>query len=129
MPEHIEPFAPVNAPKSALRGRCPRCGQGKLFKGYLSLQPGCTACGLDYGVIDAGDGPAAFVILLIGFIVVGLALFVEVSYGPPLWLHLILCLPLTLILCLPLLRVLKGLMIGLQFQNRAAEGRLHADEN
>jgi uncharacterized protein (DUF983 family) len=129
MPEHTEPFAPADAAKSAMRGRCPRCGQGRLFKGYLSLQPGCTACGLDYDVIDAGDGPAAFVILLIGFIVVGLALFVEVSYGPPLWLHLLLWLPLTLILCLPLLRLLKGLMIGLQFRNRAAEGRLHADES
>lgn len=116
--------APIDAAKMATRGRCPQCGQGKLFDGYLKLAPACSACGLDYAFIDAGDGPAVFVILLIGFVVVGLALFVEVSYSPPLWVHLLVWLPLTLALCLPLLRILKGLMIGLQYRNRAAEGRL-----
>ena len=116
--------APVDAAKSAMLGRCPQCGLGKLFDGYLKLAPACSVCGLDYAFIDAGDGPAVFVILLIGFVVVGLALFVEVSYSPPLWVHLLVWLPLTLALCLPLLRILKGLMIGLQYRNRAAEGRL-----
>ncbi|BDA83098.1 membrane protein [Aureimonas sp. SA4125] len=119
--------APVSAARMTMRNRCPRCGEGKLFKGYLSLRPGCPECGLDYAFIDSGDGPAVFVILIIGFIVVGLALWVEVSWTPPFWVHFLLWLPLTLILCLPLLRLLKGLMIGLQYRNRAAEGRLSND--
>ena len=128
MPEDTALHAPVDAARSAMLGRCPQCGGGKLFDGYLRLAPRCTHCGLDYAFIDAGDGPAVFVILFIGFIVVGLALFVEVSYGPPLWVHLLLWLPLTLALCLPLLRILKGLMIGLQYKNHAAEGRLGGDD-
>ena len=128
MPEDTALHAPVDAAKAAMLGRCPQCGGGRLFDGYLKLAPNCTNCGLDYAFIDAGDGPAVFVILLIGFIVVGLALFVEVSYSPPLWVHFLLWLPLTLVLCLPLLRILKGLMIGLQYKNRAAEGRLGGDD-
>ena len=128
MPEDTALHAPVDAAKAAMLGRCPHCGGGKLFNGYLTLAPRCTHCGLDYAFIDAGDGPAVFVILFMGFIVVGLALFVEVSYSPPLWVHLLLWLPLTLVLCLPLLRILKGLMIGLQYKNRAAEGRLGRDD-
>jgi uncharacterized protein (DUF983 family) len=119
--------APVHAAKKAMFNRCPRCGQGKLFKGFLSLRPACTSCGLDYAFIDSGDGPAVFVILIIGFIIVGLALWVDISWSPPFWVHILLWLPLTLILCLPLLRLLKGLMIGLQYRNRAAEGRLSDD--
>lgn len=117
-------YASVHSAKSAMRGRCPRCGEGGLFKGYLSLKPGCSYCGLDYAALDSGDGPAAFVILIIGAIVVGLALAVEVAYAPPLWVHLVIWIPLTVVLCLPLLRLLRGLMIGLQYRNKAAEGRL-----
>jgi uncharacterized protein (DUF983 family) len=119
--------APVNAAKMAMLNRCPRCGQGKLFKGFLSLRPACSNCGLDYAFIDSGDGPAVFVILIVGFIVVGLALWVDVSWSPPFWVHLLLWLPLTPLLCLPLLRLLKSLVIGLQYSNRAAEGRLSDD--
>ena len=120
-------YAPVDAPKMTMRNRCPRCGQGKLFKGFLSLPPGCPNCGLDYEFIDSGDGPAVFVILIISFFVVGLALWVDFTWSPPIWVHIVLWLPLTLALCLPLLRFLKGLMIGLQYKNRAAEGRLSDD--
>jgi uncharacterized protein (DUF983 family) len=117
-------YAPVPPASAGLRGRCPRCGQGSLFKGFLDTAPSCTACGLDFKFIDSGDGPAVFVILIIGFVVVGLALFVEVSWQPPLWLHALLWLPLTLGLSLGLLRPLKGLMIGLQYKNKAEQGRL-----
>ncbi|MBO0904589.1 DUF983 domain-containing protein [Jiella sonneratiae] len=110
--------------KAATRGRCPRCGEGRLFAGFLSLRPRCGNCGLDYDFADAGDGPAVFVILIIGFVVCGLALWLEVSVSPPLWVHFLLWIPLTFVLCLPLLRLLKGTMIGLQYRNRAAEGRL-----
>lgn len=110
--------------KAATRGRCPRCGQGRLFAGFLTLAPRCETCDLDYAFADSGDGPAVFVILIIGFVVCALALWTEVSLSPPLWVHLLLWLPLTLVLSLPLLKMLKGTMIGLQYRNRAAEGRL-----
>ena len=84
----------------------------------------CGVCGLDYSFADAGDGPAVFVILIIGFIVVGLALWLEVNYSPALWVHLILWIPLSTILCLGLLRGLKGLMIALQYRHKAAEGQI-----
>src|SRR5574340_875411 len=78
MPEH----APTTLSQAIGRGlacRCPRCGAGKLYAGFLSLRPACERCGLDYGFIDSGDGPAVFVILLAGFIAVGCALVVEVK--------------------------------------------------
>ncbi len=81
-------------------------------------------CGLDYDFADAGDGPAVFVILIIGFIVVGLALWLEVSYSPPLWLHFILWIPLTIGLSLWLLRALKGVLINMQFKKDASEGKI-----
>ena len=81
---------------------------------------------LDYSDADAdaGDGPAVFVILIIGFIVVGLALWMEVNVNPPLWLHFALWIPLTLVLSLGALRLAKGVLITLQYANKAAEGRL-----
>lgn len=117
-------YAPVPPVPAAMRGRCPRCGNGALFKGFLDTAPACKSCGLDYTFIDSGDGPAVFIILIVGFIIVGLALYVEVAYQPPLWLHAILWLPLTLILCIGMLRPLKGLMIGLQYKHKAEEARL-----
>jgi uncharacterized protein (DUF983 family) len=110
-----------------LRGlacKCPRCGRGALFTGFLSLRPSCDACSLDYAFIDAGDGPAVFIILIAGFIVVFAALIVEVMYRPPFWLHAVLWAPLILLTTLAPLRSMKGLLIGLQFHHKAQEGRL-----
>lgn len=118
----------VDPARAGLLGRCPRCGEGKLFAGFLTVAPRCSNCDLDFAFIDSGDGPAVFVILIIGFVVCGLALWVEVSFNPPLWVHLVIWLPLILALALPLLRALKGLMIGLQYKHRAAEGRLDRGE-
>jgi uncharacterized protein (DUF983 family) len=109
-----------------LAGRCPRCGKGKLFDGYLEVAPRCGNCGLDYSFADAGDGPAIFIILIAGFIVVGAALVVEILYSPPIWLHALLWVPLILVTTLWPLRALKGLMIALQYHHKAAEGRLDA---
>jgi uncharacterized protein (DUF983 family) len=108
-----------------LRGRCPRCGDGALFRGFLTLRPRCDSCGLDYGFADAGDGPAIFVILLGGFVVVFAALIVEVLYRPPFWLHAVLWLPLILAVTLWPLRAIKGLLIDLQYHHKALEGRLN----
>jgi uncharacterized protein (DUF983 family) len=107
-----------------LRCRCPRCGEGRLFTGFLTLRPSCERCGLDYKFADAGDGPAVFVILIGGAIVVGAALITEVVYRPPYWLHALLWVPLILLVTLAPLRPLKSLLIALQFHHRAAEGRL-----
>jgi uncharacterized protein (DUF983 family) len=107
-----------------LRGRCPRCGEGRLFEGFLTLRPVCERCDLDFGFADAGDGPAVFVILLGGALVVAAALITEVVYQPPYWLHALLWLPLILLVTLLPLRPLKGLMIALQYHHRAQEGRL-----
>jgi uncharacterized protein (DUF983 family) len=107
-----------------LAGRCPRCGKGKLFQGFLKLRPHCESCGLDYSFADAGDGPAVFVILLGGGVVVFAALITEAVYQPPYWLHAVLWLPLILIVTLVPLRLIKGLLIALQFHHQAAEGRL-----
>lgn len=122
---HWPPVEPIGA---GLKGRCPRCGEGRLFSGFLTVAPRCGVCRLDYGFADAGDGPAVFVILIIGFVVVGLALWTEVSFGPPLWLHFLLWIPLTLVLCLTALRLIKGVLITLQYANEAAEGRIDRPE-
>jgi uncharacterized protein (DUF983 family) len=95
-----------------------------MFSGFLGLKPVCEACGLDYGFVDAGDGPAVFVILFAGFIVVGAALVVETLYQPPLWVHAALWLPLILVTTLAPLRSMKGVLIALQYHHKAAEGRL-----
>lgn len=113
--------------RTGLRSRCPRCGEGKLFQGFLSLPDSCQVCGLDYGAFDSADGPAVFIMFVAGFIVVGGALFVELAYQPPYWVHAVLWIPLSAVLCLGLLRPFKGWMIALQFKNDAAEGRLSDD--
>lgn len=119
-------WAPVDPVRAGLGGRCPRCGEGALFRGYLTLGKHCGNCRLDYSFADAGDGPAVFVILIIGFVVVGLALWMEVTYSPALWLHFLLWVPLTIILSLVALRCLKGLLIVLQYRNKAALGQIDA---
>src|SRR5215510_1137494 len=107
-----------------IRGRCPRCGEGRLFGGFLSVRPACEHCGLDYSFADAGDGPAVFAILIGGFIVVFAALITEIVYRPPYWVHAALWLPLILVVTLAPLRLIKGLLIALQYHHKAAEGRL-----
>jgi uncharacterized protein (DUF983 family) len=106
-----------------LRGGCPRCGEGRLFDGFLTVRTRCDACGLDYGFAEPGDGPAVFVILIAGFIVAGSALVVEFAYQPPYWIHALLWGPLAVVVCVGPLRPLKGLMIALQYHFQAGETR------
>jgi uncharacterized protein (DUF983 family) len=117
-------FPPVDPFSAGARGCCPRCGQGKLFDGLLKVRPACANCGLDYSFADSGDGPVVFVLLIVGFIVVGAALWAEVNYNPPLWLHFILWIPLAIGLGLWLTRILKGLLIALQYRNNARPGEI-----
>ena len=113
--------------ETILRGlacKCPRCGNGKLYAGFLTLAAKCDACGLDYAFIDSGDGPAVFIIMIAGAIVVGSALIVEIKYQPPFWVHAALWLPLILATTLLPLRSMKALLIALQFHHKAAPGQL-----
>ncbi|PJI39135.1 DUF983 domain-containing protein [Ferrovibrio sp.] len=113
-------YPPLSPVSTGLRCRCPRCGEAPLFDGLLTIKPRCPSCDLDYSRIDAGDGPAVFVILILGFVVVGLALWVELRFGPPLWLHLVLWTPLILGGAIGMLRPFKGVLIALQYRHKAS---------
>ena len=108
---------------NGLMGCCPRCGKGHLFDGFLALKPRCDRCSLDFSFADSADGPAFFVMFIAGFIVAGSALAVEIAYAPPYWVHAVLWGPLILVTTLLPLRPIKGLLIGLQYQHKAEEGR------
>ena len=100
--------------------RCPRCGQAPLYDGLLTIRERCAVCQLDLRAQDAGDGPAVFVILILGFIVVGLAALVEIKLEPPLWVHVLLWPGIILAGAIGMLRILKAGLIALQFRHRAA---------
>lgn len=110
--------------RSALLCRCPRCGLGSIYSAYLKLGPRCTVCELDFGFADAGDGPAVFVILIAGTIIVASAVAVELKFSPPFWVHVVLWGPLTVGLCLALLPMFKALLFAMQYRFRRDEGRL-----
>ncbi len=108
--------------------RCPRCGVGPLYAGYLKVAERCPACGLDYAAVDSGDGPAVFVIFVVGFIVTFLALGTEVVFHPPYWLHALLWGPLILGLSLWLLPPFKAVLVGLQYRHGAREAVAAGEE-
>ena len=110
--------AAVSWVRAALACRCPRCGRGPLFRGLLSVQPTCPVCGLDLSAEDAGDGPAVFVILVLGLIVVGLAAIVEINFSPPIWVHVVLWTPLIVVGGIAMLRPFKAGLIALQYRHR-----------
>ena len=103
--------------------RCPRCGEGRLFAGFIKLRPACEACGLDYGFADPADGPAFFVMMTMAFPVTAFGIWFELAHEPPLWVHLVVTLPLILLACIPIIRPLKGVFIASQYIHRAEEGR------
>src|SRR5579862_7443580 len=115
-------YPPLSPLRVALQCRCPRCGQGKLYSGLLSVAPRCDQCGLDLAAQDAGDGPAVFVILILGAIVVGLAILVEIAFAPPLWVHLLLWTPVIIGGAILLLRVLKAWLIAMQYRHHLLGG-------
>lgn len=114
---------PPSTTAAILKGLCPRCGRGPLFQGYIAVRKECPACGLDYAVFDAGDGPMVFGILIVGAIVCGLALWVEFTYQPPLWVHAVLWLPLICLLTALFLRLSKSALLVLQYRHKAGEGQ------
>lgn len=114
--------------RTGIRGCCPRCGRGRLFRGFLTLAKRCEVCGLDYSFADPADGPAFFAMMFMSFPVVGFALWLETTYEPPLWVHAAIDLPLLLVLCLLPLRPLKGWLVCSQYYHKAEEGRLAASQ-
>ena len=124
-PHSAEPA--VSPLYAGLLGRCPRCGKGRLFRGFLSLRDSCPNCGLDYAFAEQADGPAVFIMLIAGFIVTGAAMFTEIRYQPPFWVHAALWLPLGVGLPLLMLRPFKATLIAMQYRFRAEEGRLDPD--
>lgn len=114
----------VNPVLNGLRARCPKCGEGPLLRGVLSVREACPNCGQSFAFADSGDGPAVFAILILGALSLGGALFVEFRYEPPVWVQVALWGVMVPLLAVVALRMLKGLLINLQFVNKAAEGRL-----
>jgi uncharacterized protein (DUF983 family) len=110
-------FPAVSPLLAAVGCRCPRCGKGKLFAGLLEVRWACEVCGLDLSAQDAGDGPAVFVILFLGLLIVGLAALVEIRFSPPIWVHLVLWTPLILGGAIAMLRPLKAGLIALQYRH------------
>ncbi|MGP1346314.1 MAG: DUF983 domain-containing protein [Phycisphaerales bacterium] len=113
--------------QSGIAGACPRCGARTLFNGPVHFAERCGACGLDYAGFNVGDGPAAFLTLIIGAVVVALALAVELSIKPPFWVHVLLWVPLTTAAVVFGLRVGKGVLLALEYSNAAREGRTRED--
>lgn len=109
---------------AAWEGLCPRCGARTLFAGFIRFASTCRACGLDFGRFNVGDGPAAFLTLIIGTAVTIAAVLTELAFEPPVWVHLLLWGPLTLGLVLVSLRVAKAALLALEYRNRAGEGRI-----
>ena len=110
--------------RAALRGLCPRCGSRGLFAGLARFAPRCRSCGLDFVGFNVGDGPAAFLIFIVGGLVVALAIILEPEVGPPWWVHVLLWVPLATGLTIGLLRISKGLLLALEYRHRAREGRI-----
>jgi uncharacterized protein (DUF983 family) len=118
---HYPPLSPLT---TGLKGTCPRCGQGKLFSGYLTVADRCTACGLDFSFADAGDGAAWFVMLFACVFGVGSILGIEAAYAPVWWVHVLIAIPVLIVIPMLLLRPVKGLLLAQQWRMNASEGRI-----
>jgi uncharacterized protein (DUF983 family) len=109
--------------EAALFGLCPRCGAKTLFAGLTAFAPRCRVCGLDFSKFNVGDGPAAFLTLIVGALIVILALWLQLSVEPPWWVHVLLWVPLTITGVIGGLRLAKGALLHSEYRNRAGEGR------
>lgn len=112
---------PETGLSAALFGLCPKCGAKTLFSGIASFAPRCRVCGLDYSAFNVGDGPAAFLTLIIGALVTGLALWLELSWHPPFWLHIVLWIPLTAVAVTAGLRISKAWLLQAEYMRKAKE--------
>ena len=122
--KYDDQYPPQSPYSTGLAGRCPRCGDGHLFNGFLDIAEKCDNCGMEFKFADAGDGPAVFVTLLAGFLLLGMALFVQMKLNAYICGVTPIATPLTLGCCVGMLRPLKGLLVALQYRNKAEQGRL-----
>ena len=123
------PLEPVSEPAPSLiaaaaRGNCPACAGPTLFEGAVRFAPVCRTCGLSFGQFNVGDGPAAFLTLAVGAIMMAMALTLELKVHPPIWVHLLLWTPLTLAAVVASLRIAKAMLLILEYRNKAREGRI-----
>lgn len=117
----VQSAPPVAA---ALKGQCPRCGAPGLFKGVLDFADRCMVCGLDFTGFNVGDGPAAILTLVLGSLVVAIAIVIQLNYGPPIWLQMLVWLPITVVSVVGSLRVAKAALLGSEYRTAAHEGRI-----
>jgi uncharacterized protein (DUF983 family) len=110
-------FSTLSPLATGLACKCPRCGRGRIFCGLLNVCENCAHCDLDLTPHDTGDGAIVFVILILGAIVVGLAIWLETVLEPPLWVHLVVWIPLITIFSIGMLRVFKAVLIGMHYKN------------
>lgn len=120
---------PVPLAAATIAGRCPRCGNAPLFDGWVRFAERCRACGLDYRQFNVGDGPAAFLILIVGGVITALALILQLSVEPPFWVHILLWVPITTAAVLWCLRLSKAALLILEYRNQAREGRIAAGDS
>ena len=118
-----EPSSTAATLKGALTGACPRCGEGTMFAGGVRFADRCRACGLDFSSFNVGDGPAAFLIFIVGTITVVGALVIDGAFSPPWWVHLI-WIPIAAALTIGGLRLSKAWLLGQEYRHRAREGRV-----
>lgn len=118
---HWRSFSSKTGLGAALFGMCPKCGEQTLFEGVAQFAPKCSACKLDYSAFNVGDGPAGFLTLIIGAVIVGLALWLEVSWAPPIWVHAMLWIPLTFFMVIGGLRVAKAALLFAEYNRNARE--------
>ncbi|MCU6454421.1 DUF983 domain-containing protein [Sphingomonas sp. A2-49] len=116
--------APPSIVQAGLRGLCPRCGRPTLFDGWIKFADRCSHCALDYSQFNVGDGPAAFLTLILGTLVVIGAIALELTLHPPLWLHMLIWIPVTLAGVVWSLRLAKGALMSAEYRNAAREGRI-----
>lgn len=109
--------------RAALFGLCPECGAPTLFDGPVRFAERCRACGLDFQRYNVGDGPAAFLTMIVGALIVVAALVVDFAFAPPLWLHVVIWAPLTAAAVVFGLRIAKAALLASEHQRQAAEGR------
>lgn len=125
-----DPYLLATAPsiaQVALKGLCPRCGKPTLFAKWSNFADRCANCGLDFTQYNVGDGPAAFLTLILGAVVVILAITLELKVHPPLWLHMLIWIPFTAGGVVLSLRAAKGALMSAEYRNAAREGRIDRD--
>jgi uncharacterized protein (DUF983 family) len=118
------PLSPIH---TGLRGRCPRCGQGHLFQGFLTLRKNCEVCDLDYSFADPADGPAFFIMMFGCVPSMVFAVWFQTEFEPALWVHFFTSVPLMLLTCLLPLRQVKGWLVASQYFHKAHEGSIDRD--